>query len=219
MTSPSLPIWDLPVRLFHWSLLLLCAVSWWSGEEGGVYLKYHFWSGYAVLTLLLFRLLWGFCGSHYARFAEFLRGPRAVWQSLPGLLDRTPLRAPGHNPLGGWMVMALLIVLLVQVSTGLFSNDDILYEGPLFGHVSKALSDRLTGIHQFNFKLLLGLVSVHMAAIAWHRWRKGEALVAAMVSGRKPNLDGRTASPFVGLWRAGLALLLAGGIVAGIVNF
>ena len=178
-------VWDLPVRLFHWVLVGLVAFCWWSGEEGGVMLKYHMWSGYGIFGLLLFRLGWGFVGTRYARFAAFVHGPRQVIASLAALWDRKPLDAAGHNPLGGWMVLALLAVLAVQVGTGLFANDDLFNEGPLYAQVTKALSDRLTAIHHLNFEVLAVLVAIHVLAIVWHRWRKGERLVWAMITGRK----------------------------------
>jgi len=218
MRELLIPIWDLPVRLFHWALLVLVGFSWWSGEQGELWLKYHFWSGYAILTLVLFRVVWGFCGSHYARFAQFLRGPVTVLGSLRELLGPQPMRSLGHNPLGGWMVLALLTVLLVQTLTGLFANDDIMWEGPLYAHVSKDLSDRLTGLHGLNFDVLLALVAVHVLAIGWHRWRKGERLVRAMVTGLKPAPSATGQSAFVSLWRAGVIFLIVALAVAGLVR-
>lgn len=218
MSAPTTPVWDLPVRLFHWSLLALVCFSWWSGEQGEMWLKYHFWSGYAILTLVLFRTGWGFWGSHYARFAQFLRGPVAVLHSWRELWTARPMAVLGHNPVGGWMVIALLLGLAVQTVTGLFANDDIMWEGPLYAHVSKDLSDRLTGIHELNFNLLLALVAVHVAAIAWHRWRKGERLVRAMLTGEKPAPAGMAVTPMVSLWRALLVLLGAGLVVAGLIR-
>lgn len=209
-------VWDLPVRLFHWGIVALLGYSWWSGEEGGMTLEYHMWSGYAVLTLVLFRVLWGFAGSGTARFASFVRGPAAVLASLRELGSARPLHLAGHNPLGGWMVLALLLCLLVQTSSGLFANDDLFNEGPLYEHVSKALSDTLTAVHHLNFGLLLGLVALHVAAVAWHRLRKGERLVGAMIHGRK-RLDG----PAPALARARRALpwlALSAGVVAFVVN-
>ena len=147
MSERPILVWDLPQRLFHWSLVALCALSWWSGEEGGVMLKYHLWSGYAVLTLVLFRIGWGFVGSRHARFGDFLRGPHAILHTLRALPGREALPHAGHNPVGGLMVLALLLVLGVQTGTGLFANDDIMNEGPLYALVSKSMSDRLTGWH------------------------------------------------------------------------
>jgi len=132
MNTEAVRVWDLPVRLFHWLIVVLLAVSWWSAEQGGVMLKYHMWSGFTVLTLVLFRVAWGFVGSRYARFTDFVHGPRQVFGTLGALFDRRPLAIAGHNPLGGWMVVALLVCLLVQTMTGLFANDDLFNEGPLY---------------------------------------------------------------------------------------
>ncbi|MGE3772500.1 MAG: cytochrome b/b6 domain-containing protein [Gammaproteobacteria bacterium] len=216
MSLSTVRVWDLPVRLFHWAIVALLGYSWWSGEEGGMMLEYHMWSGYAVLTLVLFRVLWGFAGSGTARFADFVRGPAAMLASLRELWSARPLHFAGHNPLGGWMVLALLACLLVQTLSGLFANDDLFNEGPLYKHVGKALSDTLTGVHHLNFGVLLALVALHVAAVAWHRLRKGERLVGAMIHGRK-SLDA-PAPVLARAWRALPWLALSAGVVAIVVN-
>ena len=114
---------------------MLVVFSWLSAEAGGTWLKYHFWSGYAIGTLVGFRVLWGLIGSRHARFSDFLRGPTAVIGTLRALVGREPLSYLGHNPVGGWMVLALLGVLGFQFATGLFANDDIMNEGPLYPRV------------------------------------------------------------------------------------
>lgn len=218
MTVAPVKIWDLPLRLWHWLLVILIAVSWWSGEVGGLTLQYHLWSGYAVLTLLLFRLAWGVAGGEHARFVNFVVGPRRVLASLGALLNAQPQTNTGHNPLGGWMVVALLLALAVQTGTGLFANDDLINEGPLYAHVSKTMSDRLSGMHTLNFSILLGLVALHVLAIGYHRWRKGEHLTSAMISGAKL-LPADTLAPApASLWLAVVLVTASGGIVALIVN-
>lgn len=216
MKPATVRVWDLPVRLFHWAIVGLLAFSWWSAEEGGMMLRYHLWAGYTVLTLVFFRLAWGFVGSGTARFAQFLRGPRAVWASAVELLGPRPLHVAGHNPLGGWMVLVLLLALLVQTGTGLFANDDLFNEGPLYKHVGKAASDTLTAVHHLNFKVLLGLTGLHVLAVIYHRLRKGERLVGAMIHGRKP-IDG-AAPVLLQSWRALPWLAASGALVALIVN-
>ena len=217
MNTEAVRVWDLPVRLFHWLIVVLLAVSWWSAEQGGVMLKYHMWSGFTVLTLVLFRVAWGFVGSRYARFTDFVHGPRRVFGTLGALFDRRPLAIAGHNPLGGWMVVALLVCLLVQTMTGLFANDDLFNEGPLYSHVSKALSDRLTAIHHVNFSVMVALVGIHVLAVVWHRLRKGEQLVSAMITGRKTLPQGVAvpAEP-VGVWRV-LVLIAASAAIVGVL--
>lgn len=208
-----IPIWDLPVRLFHWSLVVLLVISWTTAEIGGNAMTYHLWSGYTILTLILFRLLWGFWGSTHARFNDFVRGPGAAIGYARALLQgETPLY-PGHNPLGGWMVILLLLVLLVQVGTGLFANDDIAIEGPLYPWVSKASSDFLTRIHKLNFDILLILISLHVLAILFYLVAKHENLIVPMLTGRKWLELGfqESQAPFARLWLAGALLALAAG--------
>jgi cytochrome b len=178
-------VWDLPTRLFHWLLVALVAFSFYSGKTGGLLMTYHEWSGVAILVLVLFRVLWGFWGGAYARFADFLKGPRKVWRYALGLFGPDYRPHLGHNPLGGWSIVAVLACLFVQAATGLFANDDIFTEGPLYAWVSKDTSDWLTGIHHLNQNILLGLVALHLAAIAFHFVVKHENLVIPMATGRK----------------------------------
>lgn len=181
-------IWDAPVRLFHWALAICIVVSVASGMTGGNAMQIHLWSGYTILALVLFRLLWGFVGSTYARFADFLYGPRAVWSFARMLFGRDPAQSvhyAGHNPLGGWMVVALLVLLLLQASTGLFSSDDIVTEGPLARLVSKVTSDRLTALHDLNSTIIIVLVVTHIVAVLFHLLVKRENLIVAMISGYK----------------------------------
>jgi cytochrome b len=125
---------DLPVRVFHWVLAALVCFSWWSGTQGGdpVLMTYHLWSGYSILTLLLFRIAWGFVGSAHARFSDFLYGPRAIIEFIKTLPQREAPRFAGYNPLGGLSVLLIFICIALQISTGLFANDDIVTEGPLY---------------------------------------------------------------------------------------
>jgi cytochrome b len=122
--------------LFHWTLVALMIAQWLTAQNSGA-MDYHVWGGYAVLALVLFRLIWGVMGSETARFGAFVRGPGAALAYVKALLrGETPLYL-GHNPMGGWSIVAMLILLLVQAGTGLFANDDILIEGPLYSWVSK----------------------------------------------------------------------------------
>ena len=175
-------VWDLPLRLFHWLLVLLVVVSVVSANIGGNAMQVHMLSGYSVLALLLFRILWGFLGGTHARFASFVRGPAAVIAYLRG---KESGRHPGHNPAGAWSVILMLAVLLAQAATGLFANDDIATEGPLAKLVSKALSDRITGIHHLNVKLLFALIGLHLSAVAFYVLYKRDNLVKPMLTGFK----------------------------------
>ena len=179
-------IWDIPTRLFHWTLVLLVSVSFYTGLNGGIAeMDYHMLSGYAVLACICFRIGWGFMGGKYARFTQFVKGPRAVYTSIRQLFDRDSPSYPGHNPLGALSIIAMLVILLVQAITGLFSNDDILLEGPLVPMVSYETSRELTGIHKFNKWLIGGLIALHLTAIAFHRIVKDERLVLPMINGIK----------------------------------
>lgn len=199
-------VWDAPVRLFHWALVLLFAFMFFTGTVKGDWMVWHMRAGYAILALVLFRVLWGFAGSSFARFSSFLSGPAACLECVKHLLARTPSPYPGHNPLGGWMVLVLLIALLFQVGTGLFANDDILIEGPLASLVSKAVSDRLTSLHYWNVKMLLVLAGMHLLAVLYHAFLMKENLIGAMFTGVKrlparavEGVVARFASPWLAL--------------------
>ena len=202
-------VWDWPVRLFHWVLVVLLTAAWVTAEAGIEYMHWHMRCGYAVLVLLVFRVLWGAVGSATARFGRFVRGPRAVWTYAKSWFSRHPQHYLGHNPLGGWMVLMLLLLVAVQAGTGLFANDDIFNEGPLAGLVSAAASGLLTAVHKFNFNLLLGAVGLHVAAVLLYLSR-GDNLLKAMFTGRKPAADYQDrAGPTAPGWLAALCLAVA----------
>ena len=205
-------IWDAPVRLFHWALVLLFAFMIFSGKVKGDWMEWHMRAGYAIMALVLFRILWGFAGSTHARFSSFLAGPAACLAFARKLLTRAPAPSAGHNPLGGWMVVALLLALLFQAGTGLFANDDILIEGPLASLVSKARSDELTGWHYWNFNLLLLLAGLHLIAVLYHAGFMRENLIGAMFTGVKrlpANVAGGVVARFASPWLALVLLALA----------
>ena len=178
-------VWDLPTRLFHWFLVGLVALTVATGKIGGNAMTYHLWGGFAILVLVLFRVLWGLVGGRHARFRDFVKGPRMVMAYALSLLRRDGQRYLGHNPLGGWSVLALLLVLMIQAGTGLFANDDILTEGPLAVQVSKAASDVLTRVHRINQNALLILVAIHVAAVFFYLAVKRDNLITPMITGRK----------------------------------
>lgn len=201
-------VWDFPTRVFHWTLAALFGWEWFTGKTGGTWMTYHMWGGYVILTLIIFRLLWGFIGSTTARFKAFLVSPKKVGRYIRGLILGTNPRSYGHNPLGGWMVMAFLLSLSVQVGTGLFATDDILTAGPLNPLVRDRTADFLTLVHKINFNVLLGLVALHVGAILVHMIVGRKNLVGPMITGRTkvseagPDSDGyfaRMISAVVGL--------------------
>ena len=214
-------MWDVPVRAFHWTLVALIVISSVTAQIGGNAMQIHEWSGFTILTLVLFRLLWGILGSTHARFKAFVRGPRAVWDYVTSLLHGRPVFHAGHNPLGGWMILALLGSLLVQAGTGLFANDDIMIEGPLAKHVSKELSDLLSKVHETNFKLLLALIFLHVAAAVYYLVARRENLIASMVTGNKSIPEGEDVRATRGgpVWLAVLLLALCAGVVYALVHY
>jgi len=179
-------VWDLPVRLVHWLLVVGIAGSCLTHKLGIEYFRYHLWFGYLVVVLVAFRVLWGVVGTRHARFASFLRGPRATWNYAVAFLRGQPQATAGHNPLGAWMVVLLLAVLLAQGITGLFANDEIFNTGPLYGYISDELSLVLTSWHRRLFDWILIAVALHVLAVLGHRLFAGHDLVGPMFSGRKP---------------------------------
>jgi len=172
------PVWDLPTRVVHWLLAALITFSWWSVHHH--HTDWHIWSGIAILTLLLFRLMWGFVGSSTARWSSFIRGPRAVMNYLKGKWTGI-----GHTPLGALSVVAMFFAVAVQVSLGLISQDeDGIFFGPLAHLVSSDTSDKARDIHEFWFEsVIVPLVALHVAAIIFYRLR-GRKLTKAMITGR-----------------------------------
>jgi cytochrome b len=178
-------VWDLPTRVFHWTLAVLVVFSFTTGKIGGGWMEWHLKSGYAILTLLAFRLAWGVAGSHTARFASFLRGPRAAWAYGRDTLAFRHPATLGHNPLGGWMVMLMLAILVLQAFTGLFADDEIATQGPLAAKASNAWVARMTSIHKYNEWAVVAAATLHVIAIAVYRWRFKEDLVGPMLHGWK----------------------------------
>jgi cytochrome b len=190
MTKPntdliSAPVWDVFVRAFHWSLVLLFAFSAITGKVGGSWIKWHMYSGYAILALVLFRIIWGFVGGEYARFASFVAGPTSAVRYGLGLLKRGSQHVISHNPIGGWMVVALLLVLATQAVLGLICDDEIATTGPLARYVSTELSLKAMSWHRLLGDVLLILVAIHILAVVFHVFVKKESLVRAMFSGNK----------------------------------
>ena len=206
----KIAIWDLPTRLFHWTLVVLIAFSWWTAEEHHDDL--HLYSGFAVLSLLLFRILWGFVGSSTARFANFVGGPRAVFGYLRG-----SWRGIGHNPLGALSVVALLGLVALEVGLGLIGSDeDGLMQGPLAHLVSAETSEVAIDLHEDLFNVLLVLIALHVAAVLFYLLR-GKNLVGPMFSGRgKAEPDVEPMRPGKG-WLAILCLFVATGITRWII--
>lgn len=178
-------IWDLPVRVVHWILVLSLIVAYATHYLGIEYYAYHVASGYVVIVVSVFRLIWGFLGTSHARFKNFIRGPVATWNYLNDFLRGKEARHLGHNPLGALMIVALLTCMLVQAVSGLFTTDDIFNYGPLYALVSDSTSSFFGSVHRNLFYILLGFVAAHVAAIIYHRVIKRENLLKSMITGRK----------------------------------
>jgi cytochrome b len=199
-------IWDLPIRVFHWALVVCVAGAFISVNIGGNAMEWHGRFGLTVLGLLVFRIVWGFVGSTYARFSQFVRGPVTIKAYLRG-----EWQGEGHNPLGALSVLGLLGTLTLLVSTGLFANDDIAFEGPLYSLVGKDLSDKLVGIHRLIEPLIILLVVAHVGAIGFYARIKKQNLVKPMITGWKVG-SGETARGGGGIAFV-VALLVAMGAV------
>lgn len=185
-TTSTRRVWDLPVRIFHWTLVLAIVGAYVTNRLGVAYFKYHLWCGYTVIVLVSFRILWGIVGTRHARFWNFVRGPITTTRYLFNTLRGTETPYPGHNPLGAVMVIALLLALFTQALTGLFANDEIFNFGPLYGHISNERSLQLTSLHRQLFYWILAAAVLHILAVVAHRIFKKENLVAAMLTGHKP---------------------------------
>jgi cytochrome b len=193
-------IWDLPTRLFHWSLVGTIVFAVVTGKIGGNWIEWHGRSGLFILGLIIFRVIWGFVGSPTARFANFVRGPRAIKAYLKG-----EWQGVGHNPLGALAVLGLLTLTIAQVASGLFANDDIAFQGPLAALLSKEASDQSRALHSQVFYGLLAIVGLHLAAIAFYARVKKTNLVLPMVTGYQALNQG---APVVPLHKHSFALRL-----------
>ena len=183
-------LWDPLLRAFHWLLALSVTAAWLLGKFGPSSMTLHFWCGYVVTGLLIFRLVWGIVGPPPARFSHFLRGPGAVGGYARNIFLREPSHWPGHNPLGALSVIAMLAVLAAQVTTGLISDpEDFINVGPLASQVSGATSRAAVGWHHLGSTLVLILVILHVAMILFYRFWKREDLVRPMITGRKQVRD------------------------------
>ncbi len=179
-------MWDLPLRLFHWLFALSIVASYVTAKLGFDWMQYHFYLGYFMIGLLVFRVIWGFIGPRHARFSSFLQTPSGTWAYAQHLFDRHSTPSVGHNPVGGLMVILMLLLLVVQVSTGLFSTDAVIWTGPYYPSVKQATASLLSTIHSVNVNLILGAVGLHILAIIYYRVFKKQSLVSPMFTGYKP---------------------------------
>jgi cytochrome b len=177
-------VWDFPVRFVHWAMVALLVGLVTTGKLGGDLLVWHMRMGYALITLIVFRVIWGFAGSRNARFSAFLYPPSRVIGYARSMRSKHEVHAT-HNPAGGWMVVALLIAMLVQTTTGLFTNDDILWGGPLSEKVSKETSDAFSSVHRRWWWVVAALSALHVGAVLAYLVMLKDNLIAPMFTGYK----------------------------------
>lgn len=212
----KLKVWDIPTRLFHWTLAAAVAFMWYSGETGGSLMTWHLRVGLLILGLIVFRLCWGLWGSDTARFGNFVRGPAQIKRYIKGGI--TENEQPGHNPLGALMVLALLGAVSFQVITGLFSPDNnaFVYNGFLNGWVSEDTGNLMHTLHVRFFNVLLLLIAVHVATILVYRFIKKHNLITPMITGYK-YLEGKLpVLAFAGAGRLLAALAAAAAVVCAV---
>jgi len=209
-------IWDIYVRLYHWLQLTLIAGCWWTAENSEM--EWHMSVASVLIALWISRLFWGVAGSDTARFCRFVKGPGQTIAFAKAMLAGDAKPVVGHNPLGAWMIMALLLVIGIQGVTGLFSSDEIFTDGPLVAYASSETVELMTQIHELNFNVLLALAAVHVLAVVVYSF-KGEKLVPAMFAGKRTDLAASDQAPALKpVWPAvALFLLLAGALYSWIM--
>jgi cytochrome b len=217
---PGRLVWDLPLRAFHWLFAATMLALWATAHLGFSWMKWHFWLGYWMMGLVIFRIIWGLVGPRHARFKNFLKGPAVVAGYLRRFATRESVRSVGHNPLGALMVLAMMLLAAIQVVTGLFASDDIAWSGPYVGLVSEDTASLLTRLHDVNFNLIEALVALHVAAILYYALAKGDNLVPPMWNGRKhANIvpaDQAIASSE--LWKAAIVIAISCGVVFWVLH-
>lgn len=202
-------VWDLPTRLTHWLFVVAVGTLWWTAETGRM--EWHRWAGYTLLGLVLFRLYWGFAGSSTARFANFVRGPRAIASYLRG----SWAAQAGHNPLGALSVLALLGLLLAQLVLGLFAIDvDGIESGPLSLYVSFEAGRACAEWHEVVFNVLLTVITLHVVAVLYYLLFKRQNLIGAMITGRRAY-----ASEMAPITRASVVRLVVGVLLASAITY
>jgi cytochrome b len=219
-TKKTVKIWDLPVRFFHWSLVILFIAAYVTNYLGPSYFNYHLWCGYAVIVLVSFRIIWGFVGTYHARFRNFLRDPFSTAKYAFSVFRKKDEHHLGHNPLGAVMVIVLLVAILVQAITGLFTNDEIFNLGPLYAYISDELSLELTSLHRQLFYWILGAIGLHIAAVLLHVFVKRDNIIKAMFTGNKNTEGARDVKPIQSsrVWLAVIIVIVLALLLAWVIS-
>jgi cytochrome b len=179
-------VWDLPLRAFHWLFATTIVACYVTAKLGFDWMQWHFYLGYAAIGLLVFRVLWGFFGPRHARFGSFMHAPSAIWLYLKGMFNPGSAPSIGHNPVGGLMVILMLVLVAVQAGTGLFTTDAVVWAGPYNPSVSGSTASLLSTVHDWNFNFIIAAVVLHVAAILFYALYKKQNLVVPMLHGYKP---------------------------------
>jgi len=216
----AVPVWDWPVRVVHWALVICLVGLVATGLRKGDAMAVHMRLGEVLLALVLFRILWGFAGSGNARFASFLRGPRAAARYVRSRLKPPHEIHATHNPVGGWMVVALLVAMLAQATLGLYANDDVFWDGPLARTVAKETSDLLSSIHRRLAWVVVALAAVHVLAVFVYLVAFRENLIRPMIVGSKrlPAGFGTPEAARASSAKAIALMILCGALVGWIVR-
>ncbi len=212
----KIKVWDLPTRLFHWLLVIAFVVSSYSAfqDKFGDFAAIHLWSGFTVLALICWRIIWGFLGSDTSRFRNFIKSPKAAIQYSKSLTSKDASSTVGHNPLGGYSVLLMVILLLIQAALGLFATDGMFFDGPLSGYASGYTSD-ITELHETLGYILFGVIGLHILVIIFYWVRKQTNLLLPMITGNKTVSEN---SPHPKLASTIVALLLMG-FVSGFLYY
>jgi cytochrome b len=186
MENEHIRVWDIPIRLFHWVLVALVTcqflIAWVFTEQ----IELHVILGYLTLALIVFRIFWGFIGTTYAQFKNFLVSPTSLVAYTKGLFNQTSQsKSAGHNPIGGYSTIAIIVCILVQAFSGLFCDDNVFTAGPLRRLVSDNVTSIFNQLHALNAKILVGLLCTHVLAIFWYLLVKRENLIKPMITGKK----------------------------------
>jgi cytochrome b len=186
MAAEKRLVWDLPLRLFHWLFATSIVASYVTAKLGFDWMQWHFYLGYTAIGLLVFRVLWGIFGPRHARFSSFIHTPSAIWLYFKGMLNPGSVPSVGHNPVGGLMVIVMLLLVAVQAGTGLFTTDAVVWAGPYNPSVSESTASLLSTVHNWNFNFIIAAVCLHVAAILFYALYKKQNLVVPMLHGHKP---------------------------------
>lgn len=207
---PVTKLWDLPTRIVHWALVVLILVAWFTGGEN---MQLHRWVGYGILGLIVFRLWWGVAGGSTARFSSFIRGPRETLAYVRTIGRRDSPDLPGHNPLGAWSIVAMLLLMVVQVTLGLFASDiDGIESGPLSHLVDFDTSRAMAEWHELIFRGLQAVIALHIVAVVFYLVYKRRNLISAMFTGSRRFASEGPSVTFAPLWRLAVGIVLAVGV-------